>query len=78
MIRKVRHLIEWEEINATDIPAGRERSAGFTIIEGKKAEAKKRTKKRTAEKAKAVKKAKAAEKSAKAETAGKTKKAKQV
>jgi len=37
MIQKVRHLIEWEEINATDIPAPPERSAGFTVIDGEKA-----------------------------------------
>jgi large subunit ribosomal protein L30 len=73
MIQKVRHLVECEEINATDVPVPRERSAGFTIIEGKKAGGTKRTKKRTAEKAKTVKKAKAAKKSVKAKTAKKTK-----
>jgi large subunit ribosomal protein L30 len=72
MIQKVRHLIEWEEINATDIPAPAERSAGFTIIEGKKTAGRtKRTKKRVAKKAKTAKKAKA---TGKAKTAGKTKK----
>ncbi len=69
MIQKVRHLIEWEEINATDVPAPVERSAGFTIIEGKKAEAKKRTKKRTAAKTKAAKKTTSAAKGKKAKAA---------
>lgn len=50
MIQKVRHLIEWEEVNATDIPAPPERSAGFTIIDGKKTDGV--TKKRTTKKAK--------------------------
>ena len=48
MIQKVRHLIEWEEINATDIPSPTERSAGFTVLSGEKAAggAKKRTTKK--------------------------------
>jgi large subunit ribosomal protein L30 len=63
MIQKVRHLVEWEEINATDVPAPAERSAGFTIIEGKKtAGGAKRAKKRTAKKAKTAKKVKAVKK----------------
>ena len=73
MIQKVRHLLVWEEINATDIPAPVERSAGFTIIEGKKAAAgTKRKKKRAAGKAKAAGKSKTARK---AKTAAKAKKA---
>ena len=53
MIQKVRHLVEWEEINATDVPAPRERSAGFTVIDGKKAAGgTKKAKRKTARKAK--------------------------
>jgi len=37
MIQKVRHLVECVEINATDIPASPEKSAGFTVVDGKKA-----------------------------------------
>ena len=76
MIQKVRHLVEWEEINATDIPATPERRASFTIIEGAKAAGgsrKRKAKRKTKKKAKA-KKAKAKKKTAKAKTAGKTKK----
>ncbi len=79
MIQKVRHLVEWEEINATDIPAPTERSAGFTIIEGKKAAGRaKRTKKRVAKKtkeAKTVKTAKKAKTAVKAKATVKAKKA---
>jgi large subunit ribosomal protein L30 len=68
MIEKVRHLIEWEEINATDIPAPSGRSAGFAIIEGSKAAGRaKRTKKQAAKKAKTTGKAKTARKIKKAE-----------
>ncbi len=70
MIQKVRHLIEWEEINATDIPAPAERSAGFTITEGKKAAGKvKRKKKQAAKKAKTAGKAKTAAKTKKTKKA---------
>jgi large subunit ribosomal protein L30 len=32
MLNKVRHLVEWEEIDETDIPAAGERSQGFTVV----------------------------------------------
>lgn len=52
MIQKVRHLVVWEEINATDVPGPPERTAGFTVVSGKKAaggtkKAKKKTAKKT-------------------------------
>lgn len=33
MLRKVRHLVTWEEIDEKGIPAPREKSLGFTVIE---------------------------------------------
>ena len=51
MIQKVRHLIVWEEINATDIPSPPEKRVGFTVVSGKKAAGgKKKAKSKTAKK----------------------------
>ncbi len=33
MLNKVRHLIEWEEVDEKDIPGPAPRKAGFTVIE---------------------------------------------
>jgi len=68
MIQKVRHLVVWEEIGAEAIPAPAKRSAGFSIIEGKRAD--KGARKRRAEKAEAAKKTVKAGKTKKAKTAG--------
>ena len=37
MLAKVRHLVEWEEIDEKDLPADVTRSAGFTVINGPEA-----------------------------------------
>ena len=33
MLHKVRHLVEWEEIDEKDIPSGAERTRGFTVVQ---------------------------------------------
>lgn len=63
MIQKVRHLVEWVEIDATDLPAAPERSAGFAIIEGKKAAGGAKRKRAAKKKTKKVKAAKKVERS---------------
>jgi large subunit ribosomal protein L30 len=42
MIHKVRHLVEWEEIDEKDVPAASSPSKGYTVV---KAAGKKKTKK---------------------------------
>ena len=52
MINKVRHLVAWEEIDEKAIPGPAEKAPGFTIVSGKAAGAKKKTKRKVKKKAK--------------------------
>lgn len=59
MMRKVRHLIAWEEIDEKAVPGPAGKSPGFTIVSGKAAGTKKKAKKKAKSKAKKSPKAKA-------------------